>query len=256
MATVDDRSKKKTVLNLVAGAILLIALTGFFVFAFARLRYNWEWDRLWEYRNAVLKGWGLTVLISICALVLSVVLGFLLVVAQRCGIAVIRIASKTYVVAIRGTPLLVQILIAYYVVAPVFLFNNKTFVGILALALFSAAYLAEIFRGGIDSVAKTQVDAARAVGFVPHQIYRYVIIPQAMRRVLPGVAGELVNLIKNSSLLMVIGVEEFTHSTYGFFSATYKGFEGFLIMGVGYLLLTLPVTYLTYYLEKKFRYES
>lgn len=241
---------------MVAGAVLLIATVSFFAFAFARLQYNWEWDRLWEYRIAVLKGWGLTIFISVCALVLSVVSGFLLVIAQKSSVAVVRIATRAYVTTIRGTPLLVQILIAYYVVAPVFGLHSKTIVGILGLAMFSSAYLAEIFRGGIDSVAKTQVDAARAVGFVPAQIYRYVIIPQAMRRVLPGVAGELVNLIKNSSLLMVIGVEEFTKSNYDFFSATYKGFEGFLLMGVGYLLLTLPVTYLTHYLEKKFRYES
>ena len=95
MAAGNHNSKQKLVLNLVAGAILLIALTGFFVFAFARLRYNWEWDRLWEYRVGVFKGWGLTVVISVCALVLSVVLAFVLVIAQRSGIAVVRVASRT-----------------------------------------------------------------------------------------------------------------------------------------------------------------
>lgn len=249
-------TRGNVVLNVAAVAVLLAAVVGFFWFAFASLRYEWEWDRLWEYRKPLFQGWIFTVVVSTLALVASVVLGGLLVLGQRSGILGLSAPCRGYVELIRGTPLLVQILIMNYVIFTALGIDNSSLVGVTTLACFSAAYLAEIFRGGIDSVARTQIDAARAVAFTTPQIYRFVIFPQAMRRVLPGVAGELVNLIKNSSLLMVISVEEFTKQTYDFFSATYKGFEGFLMLGVGYLLLTLPVTYLTYHLERRFRYES
>ena len=249
-------SRHKIALNLIAALALLAAVVGFFWFAFASLSYEWEWHRLWDYRKPLLNGWLFTIMVSTLALVLSVVLGILLVLGQRTGILALTGFCRGYVELIRGTPLLVQILIMNYVIFTALEIDNSTLIGVTTLAFFSAAYLAEIFRGGIDSVSRTQLDAARAVGFTAPQIYRYVIFPQAMRRVLPGVAGELVNLVKNSSLLMVISIEEFTKQTYDFFSATYKGFEGFIMLGFGYLLLTLPVTYLTYYLEKKFRYES
>ncbi|MGK0189020.1 MAG: polar amino acid transport system permease protein [Verrucomicrobiales bacterium] len=249
-------SRKSWMLNVVAALAMLVAVVAFFWFAFASLSYEWEWARLWEYRAPLFRSWLFTILISALALIVSVVLGILLVLGQRSGVLALIGFCRGYVEIIRGTPLLVQILIMNYVIFTALNIHNSTVVGVTALACFSAAYLAEIFRGGIDSVARTQVDAARAVGFTRPQIYRYVIFPQAMRRVMPGIAGELVNLVKNSSLLMVISVGEFTKETYDFFSATYKGFEGFIMLGVGYLLLTLPITYLTYYLERKFRYES
>lgn len=249
-------TRKSRVLNVIAAIGVFVAVVAFFWFAFASLKYNWEWDRLWERREPLFKSWLFTVLISALALIVSVVMGVLLVAGQRSGILALIGICRGYVEIVRGTPLLVQILIVYYVVFSALGLSNSTVAGVTTLAFFSAAYLAEIFRGGIDSVARTQVDAARAVGFTRLQIYRYVIFPQAMRRVLPGVAGEFVNLVKNSSLLMIISVTEFTKETYDFFSSTYKAFEGFIMLGIGYLLLTLPITYLTYYLEKKFRYES
>ncbi|MDA0811590.1 MAG: amino acid ABC transporter permease [Verrucomicrobia bacterium] len=250
----SNSSKTRWFLNVAAALLLLAAVVAFFWFAFTSLSYTWNWERLWDYRKPLFRGWLFTIFISTVALVASVALGILLVLGQRSGILALIGLCRGYVELIRGTPLLVQILIMNYVIFAES--RNSTLVGIIALSCFSAAYLAEIFRGGIDSVARTQIDAARAVGFTGPQIYRFVIFPQAMRRVLPGIAGELVNLIKNSSLLMVISIGEFTKETYDFFSSTYKGFEGFILLGFGYLLLTLPVTYLTYYLEKKFRYES
>ena len=248
--------RNKSVLNFVAGILLLLALASFFYFAFARLKYQWEWDRFWDYREQIAKGWGFTLLISVASLVISVLLGLFLMAGQRSGIWMLRAFCRGYVELIRGTPLLVQIFIAYYIVADAVQLESKTAVGILALSSFSAAYLAEIFRGGVDSIARTQVEAARAVGFDNRQVYQYVIIPQALRRVLPGVAGQLVNLVKDSSLLSVIGIEEYTKATYDFFSATYKSWEGFVSMACGYLIFTIPIMFFTRWLEERFRYEN
>ena len=126
----------------------------------------------------------------------------------------------------------------------------------LLLSLFGGAYLGEILRGGVESIPKTQWDSARAVGFNPVQVYRYVIFPQALRRVLPAIAGLFVSLIKDSSLLSVIGVSEYFYNTKNFISRSYAGLEGYVPLALGYLVLTLPVAWLSHWLEKRFRHET
>ena len=123
---------------------------------------------------------------------------------------IVEAAARVYVELIRGTPLLVQLLIGFYVVANAVGLENRYVVGALVLALFSGAYMAEIFRGGLAAIPAGQRDAARAIGLTPWQSMRLVILPQAIRLVLPAVAGQLVSLIKDSSLLSVIAVSEFT----------------------------------------------
>ena len=105
-------------------------------------------------------------------------------------------------------------------------------------------------------MGKTQFDSARAVGFSRLQTYRYVIIPQAVRRVLPAVAGLFIMLVKDSSLLSVIGAEEFTKRSDIARAATFTGIEGYLPLAVGYLLITIPLAYCSKRLERKFSYES
>jgi polar amino acid transport system permease protein len=134
--------------------------------------------------------------------------------------------------------------------------HNKFWIGVVLLALFAAAYLSEIFRAGIESIPKSQLESARAVGFTSAQTYRYVVIPQAMRRVLPATAGQFANLIKDSSLLYVIGLGELTMQAKEAHAATYATFESYIPMALGYLILTLPISFWTRSLEERFRYET
>ena len=151
--------------------------------------------------------------ISLVAMVLSVLLGFTLMLGGRAPWVPLRVAATGYVTLMRGTPLLVVLLLGYYgVVSPLNLCSALV-AGTVLLALFEAAYLAEIFRGALESISASQREAARAVGFNLIQTYRFVLIPQAVRRALPGVAGELVSLVKSSSLLSVLGIEEVTQVT-------------------------------------------
>ena len=165
-------------------------------------------------------------------------------------------AGRVYVELIRGTPLLVQLLIGFYVVASAVGLDNRYVVGVGVLALFSGAYMAEIFRGGLAAIPKTQRDAARAIGLTPWQSLRLVILPQAVRLVLPAVAGQFVSLIKDSSLLSVIAVSEFTLAAQEVNSFTYSTLESYLPLAAGYLLLTLPLSALSRLLERRFRYET
>jgi polar amino acid transport system permease protein len=165
-------------------------------------------------------------------------------------------AARVYVELIRGTPLLVQLLIGFYVVANAVGLENRYVVGALVLALFSGAYMAEIFRGGLAAIPAGQRDAARAIGLTPWQSMRLVILPQAIRLVLPAVAGQLVSLIKDSSLLSVIAVSEFTLAAQEVNSFTYSTLESYLPLAAGYLLLTLPLSALSRWLERHFAYEA
>ena len=245
-------------INLLGFVLLWIILIGvcFFIFSSINRSWHWNWEGLWNSRWQIFGGWIRTLWISFSALVLCIGVGIGLVVGSRCSLRPLRFFCRAYTEIVRGSPLLVVILFGYYVVFEPFNVNNKIFVGILLLALFAGAYLGEILRGGIESVGKTQFDSARAVGFSRSQTYRHVIIPQAVRRVLPAVAGLFIMLVKDSSLLSVIGAEEFTLRTDIVRANTYTGIEAYLLLAVGYLLITIPLAYCSKRLERKFSYES
>src|SRR5690606_30097209 len=156
---------------------------------------------------------------------------------------------------IRGTPLLTQILIGYYLIANAVGWDSRFGVGLVILSCFSGAYLSEIFRAGVESIPRSQWLSAKAIGLTPAQTYRHVVIPQAVRRVLPASAGQFANLIKDSSLLFVISMHEFTMQAREANSNTYATFEAYLPLVLGYFLLTFPISLLSRRLERRYRYE-
>lgn len=214
------------------------------------------WSVFWKYRTVFWQGWLLTVAISAIALFSSLFLGILAAVARRSGILIIRYTSICYIEIVRGMPLLVLILVLFYGMPQITQSGNRLFFGVLALSLFSGAYMAEIVRSGIESVGASQRESARAIGLTPLQTYAHVIFPQALRHTLPALAGQLASLIKDSSLLSVIGLTEFTFSSQQVFNATYSTMESFLPLAAGYLILTVPISFWTKRLENRLRYET
>jgi polar amino acid transport system permease protein len=253
----DERSKPTPLAVMLFNwslAFALLALLCFF--SFTQLRYNWNWDTVGKYSNFFWRGWLNTLRISSVALILSTAIGFLAALARRSGFLVLRALSRLYVELVRGTPLLVQISFAFYVVADAFHIQNRLAVGLFTLSLFSGAFISEIIRGGIESVSGSQLESARAIGLTRSQTYRYVIFPQAIRVILPALAGMFANLIKDSSLLSVISIEEFTWNAQQVSALTYSNFECYIPLAIGYLILTLPITFWTQWLEKRTRYET
>lgn len=236
--------------------LVVAALAGLFTFAFHQLHYGWNWEAVWRYRAKFLQGWGITVVLSLAALVVSTAVGLLAALGRQSRMLALRALATLYVELVRGTPLLVQILVAFYVVADAFGLQNRYVVGVLALALFTGAYLCEIFRAGLASVGRTQWDAARAVGFSPQQIYRYVVFPQAWRQVLPPMAGQFASLIKDSSLLSVIALNELTLNVQEINANVFGSLEGYLLLAIAYLLLTLPISLWARHLERRAHYET
>ena len=239
-----------------AHVVVFILFAAAVAVAFARVDYEWNWEGVWEYRQKFLQGWLVTVALSLAALVSIMIVGALAAVMLRSGNTLLEAAARVYVEVIRGTPLLVQLLIGFYVVATAIGLENRYVAGVLLLSLFSGAYMAEIFRGGLAAIPKTQIDSGRAIGLTPWQSLRLVVLPQAVRLVLPAVAGQLVSLVKDSSLLSVIAISEFTLNAQEVNSFTYSTLESYLPLAAGYLLLTLPLSGLARWLEHRFRYEA
>lgn len=235
-------------------ALLTVALV--FTFAFHQLQYGWNWDAVYAYRQKFLQGWLMTVALSAAALGTSLLIGLTAALARRCPFLPVRSLGTLYVELIRGTPLLVQILVFFYVVADAFGISNRYLVGVLTLSLFAGAYISEIIRAGIESVGESQLESARAIGLTRWQTYRHIVLPQVMRLLLPPLAGQFASIIKDSSLLSIIAISEFTLNAQEINAFTYSTLESYLPLAAGYLLLTLPISLASRCLERKYRYAT
>lgn len=237
---------------LAAGGLVALAL----YVPFTLLEVRWDWEGVWRYRAKFIEGYMLTVGISVAALLLSTVLGVGSALAGRARFLPLRYANRVYVDLVRGTPLLVQILILYYVTANAVGIDDRNVAGVLILSISYGAYISEIIRAGIESIGRSQLESARAIGLSPAQTYRYVIFPQALRQVMPPLAGQLVSLIKDSALLSIISVSELTKNATDTSNITFGVMECYLVVAAGYLVMTLPITFLTRRLERAGRFET
>jgi len=236
--------------------LLLLLVSAACCFVLQKVDYAWNWEGVIGYRQLFIQGWITTIWVSAASMVLSLFFGTIAALCSQSRLIVLRCSSLLYVEAIRGTPLLVQILIFFYLIFNVLQLENRYVAGILILSIFTGGYVTEIIRSSIQSIGKTQWESARAVGFTTRQTYRYIIFPQAFRVMLPPLSGELVSLIKNSSLLYTIAIKEFTANAKDVASFTYANFESYIPLAVGYLILTLPISFWSRALEHKNRFET
>jgi polar amino acid transport system permease protein len=241
----------------IAWSVVLALVCAALVYAvFSAVEYRWHWAKIWDSRVLILKGWWVTIGVSLSCILLTVLVALLLMLGQRCPILPLRLLSRGSMEMLRGTPLLVLLLLGWYGVANALGLQARLSVGVVVLALFEGAYLAEIFRGAWESIGASQIEAARAVGFSRTQTWWHVIFPQAFRRALPGTAGQMVSLVKDSSLLSVIGVEELTQTVRSANAQAYTALEGYLPLAVLYLALTLPLSAWSRRLEARFKFET
>lgn len=213
-----------------------------------------------EYSSYFLNGVVVTLFISIITVILSTALGTLLALMKLSTNKLIRLLSSIYIAVFRGTPMFLQILIGFVVfygkipVPKVNIMNAELALlvaGMIPLAMNSAAYVAEIVRSGIQGVEKGQTEAAYSLGLKPTLTMRYVILPQAIRNILPALGNEFVTIIKDSSLLSAIGVAELVFGATSVQSITFKGLEPLLVAAVIYFILTFMTSHLLSMWEKK-----
>jgi polar amino acid transport system permease protein len=208
----------------------------------------------------LLQGLWLTLEVSILAVFLGIIIGLFTGLARISKNPALRWTAITYIELIRGSPLLVQIFIWYFVLGT--MFNtlmakqgmgqlSPLWYGVAALAVFAGAYVAEIVRAGIQSIHRGQMEAARSLGMTYPQSMRHIILPQAFRRILPPLAGQFISLIKDSSLLGIIAVRELTKATREVVTTSLQPFELWFICALLYLVLTFALSMFVQYLERR-----
>jgi polar amino acid transport system permease protein len=243
-------------LFMVVGAIWLLGS------ASAEQGYHWQWYQVPRYLFAdraagwqsgpLLDGVLLTLLIAVVSLMCTNIIG-LLTALMRLGRSFIgRGIARIYLEVTRNTPLLVQIFFVYFVVAPIFSIDRFA-AGVLALSLFEGAYASEIYRSGIVSIARGQWDAAQALGMSRFSTYRYIVLPQAVRRVLPPLTSQGVSLIKDSSLLSVIAIAELTTQANTIVAETFLVFEIYFTIAAIYLVMAFVLSQLTALVERRYK---
>lgn len=242
--------------KVISALLVALALAAFFSYALYSLGYHWQWYSLFEYRYKFVYGFLITLMISFFSLLLSLIIGILSAIGRRSHVPFFRYLATVYIEAIRGTPFLVQILVFYYIIGTAYNLNNRYIMGILILSVFAGAYVSEIIRAGLESIPSAQLETARSLCFTRAQTYRYVIVPQLSRIVLPPLTGQFASLIKDSSLLSFISVNEFTKNVLEVDSITFSPFENYFLLAIGYLLITMPISWLTKYLERKMYYAN
>ena len=197
-------------------------------------------------------GFVLTLKLSVVSLALSLLLGAAVAAGKDSRILPLRYLCDFYVKVIRGTPLIMQIYLFFYIFGTAAGITNRFWAGVIILSIFEGAYIAEIIRGSLLSIDATQWDAARAVGFTREQTVRYVIVPQLVARTLPALTGQFASIVKDSSLLSLISVIELTQTMREISAQNFQLFECYLLLGVLYLAITLPLEAVGRYFEKRF----
>lgn len=214
-----------------------------------------NFDFVWQYRERILDGFLLTLGISAGSLVASLVIGLPVAAGQGSRILPVRYLCDLYVKIIRGTPLLAQIYLFYYIVGTAWGVENRVVAGIIILSVFSGAYIAEIVRGSLASLDAGQIEAARACGFTRAQTVRHIVVPQLVSRTLPALTGQFATIVKDSSLLSVIAVIELTQTLREITATNFNLFGGYLFLAAVYLCLTLPIMFVSKRFEKRLDYE-
>ncbi len=203
----------------------------------------------WKF-GPIAHGLWVTIEISFISLIFAVLLGLIFGLMRVAKNQTARNLSLTYVELIRGTPLLVQIFIVYFFIGTVLDFDRFT-AGVVALSVFTGAYVAEIVRAGIQAIPTGQMEAARSIGMSYPQAMRYIILPQALKRTLPPLAGQFINLIKDSSLVSVISITDLTKAGREVVSGSFAPFEVWFTVAALYLLVTGTLSWAIQRLEKR-----
>ena len=202
----------------------------------------------------LLVGAGVTIQITVLSTAIGFVIGLIVGVARISHVRLLRMLAEVYVEFFRGTPLLVQIFLFYFALPVLTGQRIDPFIAaISACGINSGAYVAEIFRAGIQSVDEGQMEAGRSLGMTWLQTMRYIIVPQAFKRVIPPLGNEFIAMLKDSSLVSVIGFEELTRRGQLIIAKTYGSFEIWMSVAVIYLVMTLTISRFVAYLERRCR---
>lgn len=216
--------------------------------------YHWDFYTVLQSFDLFLIGIWATFIYTVGSIAIGVVVGLLTCFARLSRFPALRILARSYQELFRCTPLLVQILWAYYALPMVLGFSiSNTTAGLLTLSLYVGSFYAEIFRGGINAVDKGQREAAAAIGMSGSQSMRYIIMPQAVKKMLPAFINQSVIQVKNTSLLYAISIAELTYMTSVVNSETYRPLESYTLAAIMYFCMLFPLTQIADQFERRMR---
>jgi len=242
---------------------LLVAVIGWLVsLSTSTLGYNWQWYRIPRYlfrvqggrlvAGKLIEGLLFTFRIAGVSLLLALSIGLGTALLRLSDSFMGRLLTRLYLEVIRNTPLVVQIYLIYFVIGPI-LGLGRFGSAVMALSLFEGSYMSEIFRAGIVSLHRGQWEAAHSLGLSTVDTYRDVILPQAIRRILPPLTGELISLIKNTSLVSLVSLNDLALQARVIAADTFMTFEVWFATALIYLAITAPLSVAVYALEKRLR---
>ncbi|MCR5176271.1 MAG: amino acid ABC transporter permease [Anaerovibrio sp.] len=215
---------------------------------------NFNIDLIIQSFPLLILGAGITVQITAISVGLGLVIGMFVGIARICRVTPLRWLAAVYIDFLRGTPLLVQIFLIYFALPIILNQRVDPFIAaITACGINSGAYIAEIFRAGIQAIDKGQMEAGRSLGMTWVQTMRYIIVPQAFKNIIPPLGNEFIALLKDSSLVSVIGFEELTRRGQLIIARTYGSMEIWLSVAIIYLIMTLAISRLVAYMEKRLK---
>lgn len=214
------------------------------------------WTILVKYQYFYIDGVKNTLTLAVFAVFIGLFIGAVIAFGKMSKFSLLRFASTAYIEIFRATPLLVQVMVIYYGTSSIGLkFSDATFNqffwGLLAVGLNSGAYMSEIIRSGINAVDGGQMEAARAVGLTQWQSMANVVLPQAIRNILPAMANEFVTMIKETSVLTLVGIHEIMFRTGDVASITYRYLEPYLLAACMYFIIVFPLSKLVAAFERR-----
>ncbi|AIQ30253.1 MULTISPECIES: amino acid ABC transporter permease [Paenibacillus] len=208
-------------------------------------------DMAYEYRNFFLSGLKYTLLLAVLGVFFGFILGILVSLLRMSKWRILRFIATTWVEFLRGTPMLVQLFLIHYGLTELGLEFTPIQSGAITLTINSSAYLAEIFRAGIQGVDRGQVEAARSLGMKQGMTMRYIVLPQAIKNVLPAIGNEFITIIKESSIVSMIGVADLFFQAKTITTITYEGLTPYVVIALMYFVLTFTLSKLLGILERR-----
>ena len=214
--------------------------------------YAWDFSFLWAYRWLILAGLGVTIAYTIGTILLGLVIGLVTGLLRLSRNLMITAPLVAYVEIFRCTPLLVQIVWFYYALPVVLGIDIPAHIAaLLVLSLYTGAFYAEIIRGGVNSIEHGQWDAARAIGMRRRQVMRHVILPQAVKRMIPPFMNQSIIQLKNTSLVSTIAVADLLYEGTIITAATYRPLEVYTMVAIVYFLVLFPLTLAAQQVERR-----
>jgi len=249
-------------IDIIQYLLLVAVVIWLMVLSTSTLGYYWQWYRIPRYlfriedgrlvAGQLIQGLIFTFKISGISLVLAFAIGLATALIRLSGSFMGRIVSRVYLEAIRNTPLVVQIYLMYFVIGPILGFGRFAS-AVAALCVFEGAYVSEIFRAGIVSLHKGQWEAAHSLGLSTFNTYRDVILPQAIRRILPPLTSQVITLIKNSALVSIVSLSDLALQARIIAADTFLTFEVWFTAAAIYLVILVTLSTVVFYMEKRFK---